>query len=77
MKVARARLGFSAGKDPDQVARIRADVFKPLDVAANGLAALEQAGLLTRRSWRNQDGCGLPNNHLPWAQSLCPKMLRF
>ena len=55
LKVARARLGFSAGKDPDQVARIRADVFKPLDVAANGFAALEQAGLVTRRSWRNQD----------------------
>lgn len=31
LKVARARLGYAAGRDPDLVGRVRADTFEPLD----------------------------------------------
>ncbi|MCB2017989.1 MAG: 4Fe-4S binding protein [Hydrogenophaga sp.] len=51
LKVARARLGFSAGPDPDMVGRIRRDVFEPMA----DVAALARAGLVTRKTWRNRD----------------------
>lgn len=33
LKVSRKKLGFAQGRDPDQIARIRMDVFEKLDVA--------------------------------------------
>jgi len=44
LKVARARLGYAQGLDPDQVARIKPDLFEPMDW--DGLLA---AGLITRK----------------------------
>jgi NosR/NirI family nitrous oxide reductase transcriptional regulator len=41
LKVARARLGYAAGRDPDLLGRVRADTFEPLDW--NGLV---EAGLV-------------------------------
>ncbi len=32
LKVSRKKLGFAAGRDPDQIARVRQDVFEPLDL---------------------------------------------
>jgi len=43
LKVARARLGFGEGRDPDLIARIRSDVYHPMD-----WDALVRAGLVTR-----------------------------
>jgi len=31
LKVARSKLGFAAGRDPDRVARVRRDTFRPMD----------------------------------------------
>jgi transcriptional regulator of nitric oxide reductase len=42
LQVARAKLGFAAGRDPSQIARLRTTLFAPMDSAA-----LQQAGLLT------------------------------
>jgi transcriptional regulator of nitric oxide reductase len=50
LAVARAKLGFATGRDPDLIGRIRADVFKPMD-----FAALAKAGLITTQAWRNAD----------------------
>ncbi len=50
LAVARAKLGFAAGRDPDLIGRVRPDVFDRLDVPA-----LERRGLITRRVWLNQD----------------------
>jgi NosR/NirI family nitrous oxide reductase transcriptional regulator len=50
LKVARARLGFSGGRDPALVAHVRPDLFEP-----KGWAALEAAGLVQRLSLRNRD----------------------
>ena len=41
LRVARARLGFAAGQDPDRVARVRRDTYSPMD-----WHALLQAGLV-------------------------------
>ena len=41
LRVARARLGFAAGQDPGQVARVRGDTYAPMD-----WDALRQAGLV-------------------------------
>ncbi|MYM89982.1 4Fe-4S binding protein [Rugamonas sp. FT82W] len=32
LKVSRKKLGFAAGRDPDQIARVRQDVFEPADL---------------------------------------------
>jgi NosR/NirI family nitrous oxide reductase transcriptional regulator len=41
LRVARARLGFAQGRDPDQLARVRRDTYRPMD-----WTALEKAGLV-------------------------------
>ena len=50
LKVARAKLGYSEGRDPDLVAKVRTDVFKPLD-----WAGLQKAGLIQRATFKNSD----------------------
>lgn len=50
LKVARAKLGYSEGRDPDLVAKIRPDVFKVMD-----WKGLEQAGLIHRATFKNSD----------------------
>ncbi len=50
LKVARAKMGYGAGKDPELIARIRPDVFTAMDW--DGLLS---AGLLTRHVFRNSD----------------------
>lgn len=50
LKVARAKLGYSEGRDPDLVAKIRTDVFKPMD-----WGALMKAGLVRKVSYKNSD----------------------
>ncbi len=50
LKVARAKLGYSTGTDPDLIARIRPNVFEPLDW--NGL---QKAGLVTRKVFKNSE----------------------
>lgn len=51
LQVARARLGFAVNADPGRVGSIRAGRFDPLP----DVAALERAGLATRRAWRNRE----------------------
>jgi transcriptional regulator of nitric oxide reductase/ferredoxin len=50
LKVARAKLGYSEGRDPDLVAKVRPDVFKPME-----WAGLLKAGLIHRVSLKNSD----------------------
>jgi len=50
LKVARAKLGYSEGRDPDLIAKIRPDVFKPLD-----WYGLQKAGLIQRATFKNSD----------------------
>jgi NosR/NirI family nitrous oxide reductase transcriptional regulator len=50
LKVARAKLGYSEGRDPDLVAKIRPDVFKSMD-----WAGLLKAGLIRRVTLKNSD----------------------
>ncbi len=50
LKVARARLGFAAGTDPDLVGRIKTTLFEPMD-----FPALEQADLVSRRTVLNKE----------------------
>ena len=50
LRVARAKLGFAAGRDPDLIGRVRGKVFQPLDVDG-----LERVGLLAHRRWLNRD----------------------
>ena len=50
LKVARAKLGYSEGRDPDLVAKIRPEVFKPMD-----WAGLLKAGLVRKSSLKNSD----------------------
>lgn len=50
LKVARARLGFGSGRDPDQIARVREDVFEPLD-----MKQMLQRGLMQHLQVRNHD----------------------
>ena len=50
LKVARAKLGYSEGRDPDLVAKIRPDVFKSMD-----WTGLLKAGLIRRVTFRNSD----------------------
>ncbi|MCX8517514.1 MAG: 4Fe-4S binding protein, partial [Rhodoferax sp.] len=48
LKVARTRMGYGEGSDPDLVARIRPDVFEALD-----WHGLQQAGLLSHKTYTN------------------------
>lgn len=50
LKVARAKLGYAEGRDPDLVARIKPDVFAPMN-----WDALVKAGLITKKTFRNRD----------------------
>jgi len=50
LKVARAKLGFAAGRDPGRIGRIRADVFAPIS-----LRALLDAGLVRHLRVANRD----------------------
>jgi len=50
LKVARVKLGFSGGKDPDLVAHVRGDLFEAMD-----WSRLLQAGLVQHLSLRNRD----------------------
>lgn len=46
LRVARAKLGFGAGREPDQLARVRRDTYLPMD-----WQALLCAGLVQRARW--------------------------
>lgn len=48
LKVARAKLGYSEGRDPDQIAKVRSDVFKSMD-----WDGLRKAGLVHHVRWSN------------------------
>jgi NosR/NirI family nitrous oxide reductase transcriptional regulator len=50
LKVARSKLGFSGGKDPDLVARERVDVYEPMQ-----WERLVRTGLVQRIDLRNRD----------------------
>jgi NosR/NirI family transcriptional regulator, nitrous oxide reductase regulator len=50
LKVARARLGFAVGTDPDLVGRIKTQLFEPMD-----FTALDKAGLVARRTLLNKE----------------------
>jgi len=50
LKVARAKLGYSEGRDPDLIAKVRPDVFKPMD-----WAGLRKAGLIRQATFKNSD----------------------
>lgn len=50
LKVARAKLGYSEGRDPDLVAALRTDVFKPMD-----WESLRKAGLIHQARFKNSD----------------------
>ncbi|MEO5661327.1 MAG: 4Fe-4S binding protein [Polaromonas sp.] len=50
LKVARAKMGYAKGRDPDLVARIKPDVFEPMD-----WDALVKAGLITQKRLSNRD----------------------
>lgn len=50
LAIARAKLGFAAGRDPDLIGRIRAGVYEPMD-----FEALMRTGLITTKVWRNRD----------------------
>lgn len=50
LKVARAKMGYAKGRDPELVARIRPEVYAPMD-----WSALVDAGLVTRKTFRNRD----------------------
>jgi transcriptional regulator of nitric oxide reductase len=50
LAIARAKLGFAAGRDPDLIGRIRPDVFAPMD-----FATLKRAGLVNTQVWRERD----------------------
>jgi transcriptional regulator of nitric oxide reductase/ferredoxin len=50
LKVARAKMGYSTGTDPDLIARIRPDVYEKLD-----WTGLLKAGLITRKVFKNSE----------------------
>ncbi len=50
LKVARAKMGYSTGTDPDLIARIRPDVYEALD-----WKGLLKAGLVTQKIFRNSE----------------------
>nr|WP_202424623.1 4Fe-4S binding protein [Duganella levis] len=50
LKVSRKKLGFAGGRDPDQIARVRPDVFRPMD-----LAQMHRDGLVQHLRVSNRD----------------------
>lgn len=50
LKVARKKLGFAEGRDPDQIARVRTDLFEPLS-----LRQLSEAGMIVHLRVRNRE----------------------
>ena len=50
LKVARAKMGYSEGTDPDLIARIRTEVYEPRD-----WKGLLRAGLVTRKTYKNSE----------------------
>lgn len=50
LRVARAKLGFAQGRDPDLVARIKSDVFEPMD-----WNALVASGLVMKKAVTNRE----------------------
>lgn len=50
LKVSRKKLGLAGGRDPDQIARVRQDVFRPMDVER-----MLGAGLLRRLRVSNRE----------------------
>ena len=50
LKVARAKLGYAKGRDPDLIARIRPDVFQSMD-----WDALVKAGLISQKSFSRRE----------------------
>ena len=50
LKVARAKMGYSTGTDPDLIARIRPDVYEALD-----WQGLQKAGLVTHKVFKNSE----------------------
>ena len=50
LKVARAKMGYSTGTDPDLIARIRPDVYEALD-----WKGLQKAGLVTHKIFKNSE----------------------
>ncbi|MDZ5458348.1 4Fe-4S binding protein [Azohydromonas lata] len=50
LKVARAKMGYAEGRDPDLVAHLRPDVFESM-----GWDEMVKAGLITRKTFRNRD----------------------
>lgn len=50
LKVARAKMGYAKGRDPELVARIRSDVYAPMD-----WNALAGAGLVSSKTISNRD----------------------
>jgi NosR/NirI family nitrous oxide reductase transcriptional regulator len=50
LKVARAKMGFAQGRDPERVARIRPEVYAPMD-----WKALADAGLVSSKTLSNRD----------------------
>ena len=50
LAIARARLGFAAGRDPDLIGRVKPDLYKPMD-----FGELLREQLVSRKTWRNRD----------------------
>jgi len=50
LKVARAKMGYGEGNDPDLIARIRPEVYEAMD-----WNALVKAGLVTRKTYKNSE----------------------
>jgi transcriptional regulator of nitric oxide reductase len=50
LKIARKKLGFGGGRDPDQIARVRQDVYEPMD-----LARMLREGLVQRLRVSNRE----------------------
>ena len=50
LKVARAKLGYAKGRDPDLIARIRPDVYQPMD-----WDGLLKAGLVSQKSFSRRE----------------------
>jgi NosR/NirI family nitrous oxide reductase transcriptional regulator len=50
LKVARAKLGYAQGRDPDLIARIKSDLYTPMD-----WEGLLKAGLITKKKFSNRE----------------------
>lgn len=63
LKVARARLGYGAGRDPGQIALVREDVYQPLDLGQMLRRGLVQYLRVSNREveqlFKGSDGAGL------------------